>query len=118
MPDTGVYVRSDAGEGGVAGPVAVAGRGRVGDAPVRPARMVAELGTNLAGPVTQGDHVVEPVAGERVQGPGELSGDVDAELVVQHSNRVGVQSRLGVDSGADRLDAAGGVAAQQGFGDR
>src|SRR5215204_7091701 len=110
MPDTGVYVRSDAGEGGVAGPVAVAGRGRVGDAPVRPARMIAELGTNLAGPVTQGDHVVEPAAGERVQVPGALSGAVDTEVVVQYPHSVGVQPRLGAASGADRLDAAGVVA--------
>src|SRR5215207_2816069 len=118
MPNTGVDVRSGAGEGGVAGLVAVVGGGRVGDAPVQPAGMVAELETDLADPVTQGDYVVEPAAGERIQVPGAVTCDVDTEVVAQYPHGVGVQSRLGVASGADHLNAAGGVATEQGFGDR
>ena len=50
-----------------------------------------ELRAGLAGLVAQGDHVVEPAAGEGVQVPGALVGDVDAELVAQHPDGVGVQ---------------------------
>ena len=99
-------------------PVAVAGRGGVGDAPVHPPGMARELGADLAGLVAQGDHVVEPAAGQRVQVPGALAGDVDAVLVAQHPYGVGVQVGLGAAAGAGHLDPTGGAVAEQGLGDR
>ena len=75
MADAGVDVRGGALEGGVARRRA---RGRVGDAPVRATWVVRELGADLAGPVAQGDHVVEPATGDRVEVPRALAGDVDA----------------------------------------
>ena len=56
-----------------------------------PPRVVGELRADLAGPVAQGDHVVERAAGEGVQVPGALAGDVDAERLAQHPDGVGVQ---------------------------
>jgi hypothetical protein len=105
-------------EGGVAGLVGVAGRGRVGDAPVDPPRLVAELGAGLAGLVAQRDHVVEPAAGKGVQVLGGPVGDVDAERLAQDPHGVGVQAGFGPAAGAGDGHAAGGVVAQQGFGDR
>ena len=87
-------------EGGVAGLVGVAGRGRVGDAPVDAPRVVGELGADLADLVAQGDHVVEPAAGEGVQVAGALAGDVDAV-----ARRAAPGRRRGAGRGLGRLPA-------------
>ena len=100
MPDADVDVCRRALESGVAGLVAVAGRGRVGNAPVGPLRVARELGARLAGPVAQGDHVVEPATGEGVEVPGSLVGDVDAER--DHAVRA---PRWGAGRGLGRLPA-------------
>ena len=79
MTDTGVDVGSGALERRVADLVVVIGRGRIGNAPVGPPRMVGELRADLAGPVAQGDHTAGAAAGEGVQVLGSPVGDVDAE---------------------------------------
>ena len=83
-----------------------------------PTGIVRKVGAGLAGLVAQADHEVEPTAGQRVQVPGALAGDVDAELVVQHPYGVGVKAGLGPAAGAGHLDLTAGAAAQQGLGDR
>ena len=101
VPDAGVDVRRRALEGGVALPVGRRWPCWVGDAPVDPPWLVGELGAGLAGLVAQGDHVVELAAGQRVQVPRPLVGDVDAELLAQDPYGVGVDTWFGVAAGAD-----------------
>src|SRR5437660_973309 len=112
VPDLGVDVCCRAGENGVAGLVGAPACGWVRDAPVQSARMVAEAGTGLTGPVAQGDHVVEPAASEGVQVARALVGDLDAEVVSKDPRDIGVQSLLGAGTGADRLHMTTGVTAQ------
>ena len=111
MADAGVDVGRGAGECRVAGLVAVAGQGRVGNAPVHAARVIVELGTGLAGPVAERDHVVESTPDEAVQVAGALVGDVDAVLVAQHPYGVGMQVWLGAAADARDYHMSGGVVA-------
>ena len=60
-----------------------------------PPRVAGELRAGLAGPVAQGDHVVEPAAGEGVQVPGALAGDVDAECSRSTRTACGCMRGLG-----------------------
>jgi hypothetical protein len=77
VPDPGVDVGGDTLEGGVSALLGIAGSRRVGDAPVPPSRLVTQLWQRLAGPVAQGDHVVEPVIreGAEVSRPLTAQGD-------------------------------------------
>jgi hypothetical protein len=86
VPNTCVDVCCGALERRIADVVVVIGRGRVGDAPVGPPRMVGEFRAGLACPVAQGDHVAEPAAAEGVQVLGSLGGDVDADRLAQYSD--------------------------------
>ncbi len=92
-------------------------RRRVGDAPVDPPGIVAEVGADLTRLVAQGDHRIEALAGEGVQVPGAAVGEVDAEVLPHDPHRVGMQCGLGMCSGAARFDAAIRAVAQQRFGD-
>jgi hypothetical protein len=68
--NAGVDVGRCALEGRVAGLIGVAGGGGVWDAPVQPPRVVGEFGAHFAGLVAQGDQVVQPVPGQRLQACG------------------------------------------------
>ena len=109
MPHAGVDLGGGPGGGGLAG-------ARLGDAPVQPA--AAEVGQRLAGPVAQGDHVVEAVAGEGVHVPGPPGGEVDAVVPAERVHGALVHRRSGVGAGAGGRHAAVGVVAQQGLRDR
>ena len=98
VPDPGVDVGGDALEGGVPALLGIVGSRRVGNAPVPPSRVVAQLWQRLAGPVAQGDHVVEPAFRQGAEVSRPLTAQVDAVLLVQDPHGVGMQD--GPRSGA------------------
>ncbi|WP_432933940.1 hypothetical protein ACQPZZ_19310 [Microbispora sp. CA-135349] len=57
--------------------------------------MAAEIGAGFAGPVAQGDDVIEPATAQRVQVAGPPVGDVDAVALAQHLYGVRVNSWSG-----------------------
>ncbi len=85
------------------------GHRRVGDAPVDLPGLVREDRKGFPGLVAQADHVVESAAVHRVQVPGALAGDIEAELLLQHTYGVGVQAGLRPDASADHLDGPAGA---------
>ena len=104
-------------EGGVARLVVAVGvpGGGVGDAPVDGLGVAGELGADLAHPIAQADHPIEPLLGEHAQVLRAVPGQIDAVLVPHHPHGVGVQG-LGVAAGAVGLDQSAGAGPGQGLG--
>jgi hypothetical protein len=71
-----------------------------------------ELRARLAGLVAQADHVVEPLARDRVHMRGLVAADVDPVAVPQHGRRGRVQ-RPGVRAGACRVHPVPGAVPEQ-----
>ena len=83
-----------------------------------PPGLTGEVRKGLTGLVAQTDHVVEVAVVHRVQAPRALAGDIDAELVVQHTDGVGMKVGFGPDAGADHIEPPARMVAQQSLGNR
>src|SRR4051794_25067342 len=80
-PDAGLELPRGPLEGRVARTIRVALERRIGDAPMDRGGRAGELGADLAHPIAQRDHVVEPSPGQRVDVLRPLGADVDAPLL-------------------------------------